>query len=74
MPLCLDEARETVGDFDAVKDLITIAAVQPLLSIMATKRQQRGLRRYTAHAFSANRHDNVWHCFKCGRYGNALDL
>lgn len=67
-------------DFGVVKSLITIAAVLGLLGITTTKTQHRGPcplhnhNRGTARAFSANLRDNVWHCFKCGRHGNALDL
>ena len=67
-------------DFAAAKSLVTIAAVLTLLGITTTKNQHRGPcplhshHRGTARAFSANLRDNVWHCFKCGRHGNALDL
>ena len=33
-----------------------------------------GTRGGTARCFSANTAKNVFHCFKCGRHGNALDL
>jgi transposase InsO family protein len=67
-------------DFQAVKAMISIAAVLALLGIATTRDQHRGPcplhshNRGTARAFSANLRDNVWHCFKCGRHGNALDL
>lgn len=67
-------------DFNAVKAMITIAAVLALLGITTNKNQHRGPcplhghHRGTAKAFSANLTDNIWQCFKCGRHGNPLDL
>jgi putative transposase len=70
-------------DFDAVKAAITLAAVLQLLGFKpASTRgaQQRGpcplhgSSRGTSTCFSANLDRQNFHCFKCGRSGNALDL
>jgi hypothetical protein len=67
-------------DFAAVKSLVTIAAVLGLLGVKATKTQHRGpcplhgSTSGTSRCFSANLDQNLFHCFKCGRSGNALDL
>ena len=69
-------------DFAAVRAAITIAAVLQLLgcSLRGNGSQQRGpcplhgSTSGTARCFSANLDKNAFHCFKCGRSGNALDL
>jgi putative transposase len=67
-------------DFEAVKSRVSIAAVLKLLGIEVTKVQHRGScplhgsTRGTSRCFSANQEKNVFHCFKCGQSGNALDL
>ena len=70
-------------DFAAVRAAITMAAVLQLLGFQANSTrgaQQRGpcplhgSTSGTSRCFSANLDDNVFHCFKCGRSGNALDL
>jgi putative transposase len=70
-------------DFAAVRQTLTIAAVLELLGFQArTSRngQQRGAcplhgsTSGTSRCFSANLNDHTFHCFKCGRSGNALDL
>ena len=69
-------------DFDAVKAAITIAAVLQLLGTTLHGRdaQKRGpcplhgSTSGTSRCFSANTDKNAFHCFKCGRAGNALDL
>src|SRR6185437_5290378 len=69
-------------DFDAVKAAITIAAVLQLLgcSLHGRGPQQRGPCPLhgstfgTSRCFSAHLDRNAFHCFKCGRCGNALDL
>jgi putative transposase len=70
-------------DFAAVKRLVTIAAVLQLLGFRANRTrgaQQRGpcplhgSTSGTSCCFSANLDDNIFHCFKCRRHGNALDL
>lgn len=70
-------------DFDALRSLISIAAVLQLLGVRANGEkgsQQRGpcplhgSTSGTSRCFSAHTDRNVFHCFKCGRSGNALDL
>jgi transposase InsO family protein len=70
-------------DFAAVRAAITLAAVLQLLGFKANSThgaQQRGpcpLHGSTAgtnRCFSANLEEQCFHCFKCGRSGNALDL
>ena len=67
-------------DFEAVKSLVTIAAVLNLLGVAANKTQHRGpcplhgSTSGTSRCFSANLERNLFHCFKCGQSGNALDL
>lgn len=70
-------------DFAALRSLISIAAVLQLLGVRAnsTKASQQrgpcplhGSTSATSRCFSAHRDRNMFHCFKCGRSGNALDL
>ncbi len=70
-------------DFAAVRAAVTMTAVLGLLGFQANTThgaQQRGpcpLHGSTAGAsrcFSVNLRDQMFHCFKCGRSGNALDL
>ena len=69
-------------DFEAVKALVTIAAVLGLLGgqLHGHGSQKRGpcplhgSTSGTSRCFSANLEKNLFHCFKCGRSGNALDL
>ena len=70
-------------DFAALRRSITIAAVLELLGFQAASSragQQRGpcplhgSTRGTSHCFSANLEQHMFHCFKCGTSGNALDL
>ena len=70
-------------DFAAVRAAITMAAVLQLLGFQATSKrgaQQRGpcplhaSSSATSRSFSANLDEHIFHCFKCGRSGNALDL
>jgi hypothetical protein len=70
-------------DFDAVRAAITLAAVLQLLGFQANSThgaQQRGpcplhgSTSGTSRCFSANLEEQRFHCFKCGRSGNALDL
>jgi transposase InsO family protein len=72
-----------VIDFDAVRAAITMAAVLQLLGFKANSTQgaqQRGpcplhgSTSGTSRSFSANLEEQCFHCFKCGRSGNALDL
>jgi transposase InsO family protein len=69
-------------DFAAVKAAVTIAAVLQLLgaSLHGRSAQQRGpcplhgSTSGTSRCFSAHLDKNAFHCFKCGRCGNTLDL
>ncbi len=70
-------------DFAAVRAAVTMAAVLGLLNFQARSShgaQQRGAcplhgsTSGTSRCFSANPDKNTFHCFKCGRSGNALDL
>jgi hypothetical protein len=70
-------------DFAAVRAATTMAAVLQLLGFKANSThgaQQRGpcplhgSTSGTSRCFSANLDQHVFHCFKCGRSGNALDL
>jgi putative transposase len=70
-------------DFTAIRAAVTIAAVLHLLGFQARSThgaQQRGpcplhgSTSGTSRCFSANLHAQTFHCFKCGRSGNALDL
>ncbi len=70
-------------DFAAVRAAISMAVVLQLLGFPAhTTRgaQQRGpcplhgSTSGTSRCFSVNHSDHIFHCFKCGRSGNALDL
>jgi putative transposase len=70
-------------DFAAVRAAITLAAVLELLGFQAQRShasQQRGpcplhgSTAGTASCFSVNLEHHTFHCFKCGRSGNALDL
>jgi putative transposase len=70
-------------DFTAVRAMVTMAAVLQMLGFQANSTrgaQQRGpcplhgSTSGTSRCFSANLDDNMFHCFKCGRSGNPLDL
>ena len=70
-------------DFAAVRAAITMAAVLQLLGFQANSTrgsQQRGpcplhgSTSGTSRCFSAHLDQHLFHCFKCGRKGNALDL
>ncbi len=70
-------------DFAAVRAAITIAQVLALLGFTPRSDhhgQQRGScplhgsGHGTARCFSVNTHTHTFHCFKCNRSGNALDL
>jgi len=75
--------RRQAIDFTAVRAAITMAAVLDLLGFQARTKhgaQQRGpcplhgSTSATSRCFSVNLDDQIFHCFKCGRSGNALDL
>jgi transposase InsO family protein len=78
----VDSARPAI-DFAAVRAAITIAQVLTLLGFTprsAYAGQQRGAcplhgsTQGTARCFSVNTSAHTFHCFKCNRSGNALDL
>jgi transposase InsO family protein len=77
-----DASRPAI-DFAAVRAAITIAQVLTLLGFTPRSDnagQQRGpcplhgSTLGTAKCFSVNNDAHTFHCFKCGRSGNALDL
>jgi hypothetical protein len=77
-----DDARPSI-DFAAVRAAITITQVLGLLGFTPASDhagQQRGncplhgSTHGTARCFSVNTNAHTFHCFKCGRSGNALDL
>lgn len=77
-----DSSRPAI-DFAAVKAAITIAQVLALLEFTPRtdyNGQQRGAcplhgsTSGTARCFSVNTNAHTFHCFKCNRSGNALDL
>jgi len=70
-------------DFAALRAVVTLATVLDLLGFQPRSTrgaQQRGpcplhgSTAGTSRCFSANHGGQVFHCFKCGRSGNALDL
>jgi putative transposase len=70
-------------DFAAVRAVVTLAAVLQLLGFQPRSShgaQQRGpcplhgSTSGTSRCFSVNLEQHTFHCFKCGRSGNALDL
>jgi transposase InsO family protein len=70
-------------DFTAVRAAVTMAAVLDLVGFQARTSygtQQRGpcplhgSTTGTSRCFSANLAQHTFHCFKCGRSGNALEL
>lgn len=70
-------------DFTAVRAVVTMAAVLHLLGFQPGSThgaQQRGpcplhgSNSGTARCFSVHLEQQTFHCFKCGRSGNALDL
>jgi putative transposase len=72
-----------VIDFPALRATLSMAAVLQLLGFQANSTrgtQQRGpcplhgSTSGTSRCFSAHQDQNMFHCFKCGRSGNALDL
>ena len=70
-------------DFPALRSLLSLAAVLQLVGFQALSKrgnQERGpcplhgSTSGTSRCFSAHRDRNLFHCFKCGCSGNALDL
>jgi transposase InsO family protein len=81
-PQCSAAASPAI-DFAAVRAIVTMAAVLQLLGFQARSShgaQQRGPCPLhgstvgTAQCFSVNLEQHTFHCFKCGKSGNALDL
>ena len=81
-PASQPAARPAI-DFAALRAVVTMAAVLQLLGFQPASRrgvQQRGgcplhgSTSGTSRCFSVNVGDQTFHCFKCGRSGNALDL
>jgi putative transposase len=77
------DASRCAIDFAAVRAAITIAQVLSLLAFVPRSDhagQQRGAcplhgsTRGTARCFSVNTNAHTFHCFKCNRSGNALEL
>jgi putative transposase len=76
-------ARPSI-DFTAVRAAITLAEVLALLHFVPNHTrgaEQRGAcpvhgscNPARSDCFSANVAENIWHCFKCGKHGNAVDL
>jgi putative transposase len=76
-------AQRPAIDFAAVPAAVSMVAVLQLLGFQAnnTRGAQRrgpcplhGATSGTSRCFSAHLEQHVFHCFKCGRSGNALDL
>ncbi|HEV3443033.1 MAG TPA: DDE-type integrase/transposase/recombinase [Gemmataceae bacterium] len=71
-------------DFTAVRAAITLAEVLALLQFVPNRTrgaEQRGpcpvhgtRNAARSQCFSANVAQNIWHCFRCGKGGNALGL
>ena len=69
-------------DFAAIKAAVTIAAVLQLLGATGQTRGSQyrgpcplhGANRGTARCFTASLDQNLFHCFKCGNSGDAIDL
>ncbi|NJN05137.1 MAG: DDE-type integrase/transposase/recombinase [Rhodobacteraceae bacterium] len=77
-----DSSRPAL-DFAAIRAAVAMAAVLELLGCQANSHygaQHRGpcplhgSTSGTSRCFSAHTANNYFHCFKCGRSGNALDL
>ena len=76
------QAARPALDFAAIRAVVSIAAVLQLLGSELHRRgaQHRGpcplhgSTSGTSRCFSAHLDANTFHCFKCGRSGNALDL
>ena len=80
---CTAPASNPAIDFGVLRTLITISAVLQLLRF--SSRNCHAVRQHgpcpfhgsnfgTSRCFSANLQRHTFHCFKCARTGNALDL
>jgi DNA primase len=70
-------------DFREARARLRLAAVLELLDFVPRSRWNdqlrgpcpvHGSRSATSRSFAAHLGKNVWHCFRCGAGGNALDL
>jgi putative transposase len=82
-PVPAAPASHPAIDFAVLRAMVTMAAVLQLLGFQSRSShgvQQRGpcplhgSTSGTSRCFSANLEQHTFHCFKCGRSGNALDL
>jgi len=82
-PPCQPAVTTPAIDFAAIRAAVTMAAVLALLGLQpnsARGAQHRGpcplhgSTSSTSRCFSANLEQHIFHCFKCGRSGNALEL
>ncbi len=82
-PVPAAPASNPAIDFAVLRTLITMSAVLQLLGFRSRSchgAQQRGpcplhgSTSGTSRCFSVNLEQHTFHCFKCGRSGNALDL
>jgi putative transposase len=82
-PPCQPAVTTPAIDFAAVRAAVTMAAVLTLLGLQtnsARGAQHRGpcplhgSSSGTSRCFSANLEQHIFHCFKCGRSGPALEL
>jgi DNA primase len=70
-------------DYRAARAQVRLAEVLALLNFVPQRRSGlqlrgpcplHGARTPTSRSFAAHLGKNVWHCFRCGAGGNALDL
>ena len=82
-PECQPVVTRPAIDFAAVRAAVTMTAVLQLLGCQvngSSRAQHRGpcplhgSTSGTSRCFSAHLDQHIFHCFKCGRSGNALDL
>jgi hypothetical protein len=78
-----DVSRRPAVDFPALRAALSISAVLHLLGFQPRSRRGaqprgpcplHGATSGASRAFSVNLERHTFHCFKCGRAGNALDL
>jgi len=83
MPVSLPAPAKPTIDFAAVRAAITMAAVLELLGCQSHHPRGgqyrgpcplHGSTSATSRCFSADLKRHIFHCFKCGRSGNALEL
>jgi DNA primase len=70
-------------DFTRLRQQLPLGQILDLLGFTATMRRGpqvrgpcpvHGSRTPNSRSFAADLEKNVWHCFRCGAGGNALDL